>query len=198
MTVDLDAVPAPTGVPLTRWLNCFPSFGFLLCVPAGREGECLAAFAGRDLDRVAGSAARDHVGAEQLAQVGHVHLQPPAGAARRLLAPGQVDQPVLRHHPAGAEQQCRQHRRLFRSGRAHRPGRTEDRDRSEQQIPQRRSFLAVHLVPLLSANFTSTQARPERGTTERLTATSATSSDLRPDFDRESTVVCALPTRWWT
>jgi hypothetical protein len=36
-------------VPLTRWLNCFPSFGFLLCVPPGREDECLAAFAGRDL-----------------------------------------------------------------------------------------------------------------------------------------------------
>ncbi len=49
LTVDLDAVPTPAGVPLTRWLNCFPSFGFLLCVPAGREGECLAAFAERDL-----------------------------------------------------------------------------------------------------------------------------------------------------
>ncbi len=49
VTVDLDAVPAPAGVALTRWLNCFPSFGFLLCVPPGREDECLAAFAGRDL-----------------------------------------------------------------------------------------------------------------------------------------------------
>jgi selenophosphate synthetase-related protein len=49
VTVDLDAVPTPGGVPLTRWLNCFPSFGFLLCVPAGREDECLAAFAGREL-----------------------------------------------------------------------------------------------------------------------------------------------------
>jgi hypothetical protein len=49
VTVDLDAVPTPAGVPLTRWLNCFPSFGFLLCVPPGREDECLAAFAGRDL-----------------------------------------------------------------------------------------------------------------------------------------------------
>jgi selenophosphate synthetase-related protein len=47
--VDLDAVPAPAGVPLTRWLNCFPSFGFLLCVPRGREDDCLAAFAQRDL-----------------------------------------------------------------------------------------------------------------------------------------------------
>lgn len=49
VTVDLDAVPTPAGVPLTRWLNCFPSFGFLLCVPRGREAECLAAFAARDL-----------------------------------------------------------------------------------------------------------------------------------------------------
>jgi selenophosphate synthetase-related protein len=49
VTVDVDAVPAPAGVPLTRWFTCFPSFGFLLCVPPGREAECLAAFAGRDL-----------------------------------------------------------------------------------------------------------------------------------------------------
>jgi selenophosphate synthetase-related protein len=49
VTVDLDAVPAPAGVPLVRWLTCFPSFGFLLCVPAGREAECLGAFADREL-----------------------------------------------------------------------------------------------------------------------------------------------------
>lgn len=49
VTVDLDALPVPTGVPLTAWLNCFPSFGFLLCVPRGREEECLASFARRDL-----------------------------------------------------------------------------------------------------------------------------------------------------
>ncbi len=49
VTVDVDAVPAPAGVPLVRWLNCFPSYGFLLCVPPGREVGCLAAFAARDL-----------------------------------------------------------------------------------------------------------------------------------------------------
>ena len=49
VTVDLGALPAPAGVPLERWLNCFPSFGFLLCVPAGREVECLGAFTDRDL-----------------------------------------------------------------------------------------------------------------------------------------------------
>ncbi|MHA6796203.1 AIR synthase related protein [Pseudonocardia bannensis] len=49
VTVDVDAVPAPAGVPLTKWFNCFPSYGFLLCVPHGREEACLAAFAERDL-----------------------------------------------------------------------------------------------------------------------------------------------------
>jgi selenophosphate synthetase-related protein len=49
VTVDVAAVPAPAGVPLVRWFTCFPSFGFLLCVPEGREAECLAAFAERDL-----------------------------------------------------------------------------------------------------------------------------------------------------
>ncbi|MCE3550304.1 AIR synthase related protein [Pseudonocardia sp. RS11V-5] len=49
VTVDVAAVPAPAGVPLVRWFNCFPSFGFLLCVPAGCEEECLAAFGERDL-----------------------------------------------------------------------------------------------------------------------------------------------------
>ncbi|OLT21599.1 hypothetical protein BJF78_08315 [Pseudonocardia sp. CNS-139] len=44
VTVDLDAVPTPAGLPLTRWLNCFPSFAFLLCVPPGREAACVAAF----------------------------------------------------------------------------------------------------------------------------------------------------------
>jgi selenophosphate synthetase-related protein len=49
VTVDLDTLPRPAGVALSRWLNCFPSYGFLLCVPSGRETECLAAFAARDL-----------------------------------------------------------------------------------------------------------------------------------------------------
>jgi selenophosphate synthetase-related protein len=49
VTVDLDVLPVPAGVPLTRWLNCFPSFGFLLCVPQGRVDECVAAFAERGL-----------------------------------------------------------------------------------------------------------------------------------------------------
>src|SRR6516165_6220527 len=48
-SLDLDAVPVPAGVTLREWLLCFPCFAFLLCVPAGVEGECLRAFAGRGL-----------------------------------------------------------------------------------------------------------------------------------------------------
>jgi uncharacterized protein len=49
VTVDIASVPAPAGIPLTRWLNCFPSFGFLLCSPPERVPECLAAFDAREL-----------------------------------------------------------------------------------------------------------------------------------------------------
>jgi selenophosphate synthetase-related protein len=49
VTLDLDAVPVPRGVTLTDWLTCFPSFGFLLCAPPGREAECAAAFTDRGL-----------------------------------------------------------------------------------------------------------------------------------------------------
>jgi selenophosphate synthetase-related protein len=49
VTVDLDLLPRPTGVPLDRWLTCFPSFGFLLCVPPGSEEACLRPFRARGL-----------------------------------------------------------------------------------------------------------------------------------------------------
>lgn len=49
VTLDLDAVPAPGGVDPVAWLTCFPSFGFLVCVRPGREGEALAAFHERGL-----------------------------------------------------------------------------------------------------------------------------------------------------
>lgn len=48
-TVDLDALPIPTGVGTPQWLTCFPSFAFLLCVPPGREQECAAPFRARGL-----------------------------------------------------------------------------------------------------------------------------------------------------
>jgi len=49
VTLDLNALPVPAGVPLPEWVICFPCFAFLLCVPPGSEGECLRAFAGRGL-----------------------------------------------------------------------------------------------------------------------------------------------------
>ena len=49
VTLDLDALPVPPGVPLREWLICFPCFAFLLCVPPATVGECLSAFSGRGL-----------------------------------------------------------------------------------------------------------------------------------------------------
>lgn len=49
VTVDLDALPVPAGVTIQQWITCFPCYAFLLCVPPGREPECLRAFAERDL-----------------------------------------------------------------------------------------------------------------------------------------------------
>lgn len=49
VTLDLDTLPRPAPVPLDRWLTCFPSFGFLLCAPAGRETACLKPFLDRGL-----------------------------------------------------------------------------------------------------------------------------------------------------
>ena len=47
VTVDLDALPAPTGVDLAAWLTCFPCFAFLLCVAArARGGRCVGPFHG--------------------------------------------------------------------------------------------------------------------------------------------------------
>jgi selenophosphate synthetase-related protein len=47
--LDLDGLPVPAGVPLDRWLMCFPCYAFLLCVPQPRVPECAAAFAERGL-----------------------------------------------------------------------------------------------------------------------------------------------------
>jgi selenophosphate synthetase-related protein len=49
VSVDLDALPVPAGVTVERWVTCFPCFLFLLCVPPGREDECLSAFGRRGL-----------------------------------------------------------------------------------------------------------------------------------------------------
>jgi selenophosphate synthetase-related protein len=49
VTVDLEQLPRPPGVALEEWLTCFPAYGFLLCVPQGREADCLAPFQARGL-----------------------------------------------------------------------------------------------------------------------------------------------------
>ncbi|MGH3769295.1 MAG: AIR synthase related protein [Pseudonocardiaceae bacterium] len=53
VVLDLDAVPTPPCVELRAWLTCFPSFGFLLCSPAGREADCAQPFLDRGLHAVA-------------------------------------------------------------------------------------------------------------------------------------------------
>lgn len=49
VTVDLELLPHPADVPLDRWLACFPSFAFLLCVPPGCEDACIRPFEQRGL-----------------------------------------------------------------------------------------------------------------------------------------------------
>jgi selenophosphate synthetase-related protein len=71
VTLDLDAVPVPPGVSLEQWITCFPCFAFLLCVPAGLEGECLRAFTDRGLAAaVAGTL--DSTGRLRLCSAGRV------------------------------------------------------------------------------------------------------------------------------
>lgn len=49
VTVELDGLPRPADVPMAQWLGCFPCLAFLLCVPRGREKDCVAAFHHRGL-----------------------------------------------------------------------------------------------------------------------------------------------------
>jgi selenophosphate synthetase-related protein len=49
VSLDLDALPVPAGVTVERWINCFPCVSFLMCVPPGREEDCLGAFGLRGL-----------------------------------------------------------------------------------------------------------------------------------------------------
>jgi hypothetical protein len=48
-TVDLLALPRPSGVAVDAWLTCFPAYAFLLCCPPGRAAECTATFHARGL-----------------------------------------------------------------------------------------------------------------------------------------------------
>ncbi len=47
--VEIRKVPAPEGVPLGKWFNCFPCFGFLLTCEPSTTDDCVAAFHGRGL-----------------------------------------------------------------------------------------------------------------------------------------------------
>jgi selenophosphate synthetase-related protein len=53
VTVDLEQLPVPAGVPLGDWLSCFPAYAFLLTCPAERVEDCLAGFRGRGLTAAA-------------------------------------------------------------------------------------------------------------------------------------------------
>jgi selenophosphate synthetase-related protein len=50
VTVDIAALPVPPGVGLAEWLVAFPCYSFLLCLPPGREEECVGAFVDRDIE----------------------------------------------------------------------------------------------------------------------------------------------------
>lgn len=47
--IDLDAIPLPNGVTLSRWLETFPSFGFLLSASPRAAAEIVALFSERDI-----------------------------------------------------------------------------------------------------------------------------------------------------
>ena len=49
VTIDIDAVPRPSAVPLDRWLTSFPSYGYLLSVKPSRVAALLARFSERDI-----------------------------------------------------------------------------------------------------------------------------------------------------
>jgi selenophosphate synthetase-related protein len=50
-TIDVTAVPKPEGVPLDRWLQTFPSHGYLLAVSPPTLPRCLRDFANGALPR---------------------------------------------------------------------------------------------------------------------------------------------------
>ena len=102
VSLDLDALPVPAGVTLERWINCFPCLSFLMCVPPGREEDCLRAFGLRGL-AAAAVGTLDDTGLLRLSSAGQTETvfdlavesvtnlaRPRARAARR-----QVDEHAL-------------------------------------------------------------------------------------------------------
>jgi uncharacterized protein len=49
VTIDVAAIPRPADVPLEKWLQTFPSYGYLLAVPSRHVEAVLARFGGRDI-----------------------------------------------------------------------------------------------------------------------------------------------------
>ncbi|MFP6560646.1 sll0787 family AIR synthase-like protein [Paraburkholderia sp. B3] len=49
VAIDLECVPKPADVPLARWLQIFPSFGYLLSVREEHVDEAIARFKARDI-----------------------------------------------------------------------------------------------------------------------------------------------------
>jgi uncharacterized protein len=49
LEIDLKTVPVPDGVSLSRWLESFPSFGFILAIDPGDVSAVVARFASRDI-----------------------------------------------------------------------------------------------------------------------------------------------------
>lgn len=47
--IDIGSVPRPDGVALERWLQTFPSYGYLLAVPATNAAAVIARFAARGI-----------------------------------------------------------------------------------------------------------------------------------------------------
>jgi selenophosphate synthetase-related protein len=47
--LDLDRLPRPQGVPVERWLETFPSFGFVLAATPATAAAACAAFTRRGL-----------------------------------------------------------------------------------------------------------------------------------------------------
>jgi selenophosphate synthetase-related protein len=48
-SLELDRIPRPEGVPIERWLETFPSFGFLLVAPPGAAADAAEPFLRRGL-----------------------------------------------------------------------------------------------------------------------------------------------------
>lgn len=53
VVVDVRRVPAPQGVPLEKWFNCFPCFGFLLTCQPHRTDACVSSFREQGLSAAA-------------------------------------------------------------------------------------------------------------------------------------------------